>query len=86
MKKLIQSLPEAKQKEFYNYEIYNLIENFQTAFSAMAICFAHAIIAEPDMMQSQQDNARAALIWMDEQLNDLRELENKNQNLNFLQT
>lgn len=86
MKEIISNLPEAAKADFLEHEAPDMIENFQTSFNSLAVCFAHAVLHEPDMIASQTENVRGALIWMEEQLDQLREIHREYENQKFVQT
>lgn len=86
MKELIENLPEDKKKDFMENYSLDLIENFQATFNSLSICFAHSALHEPDMIQSQVENVRCSLIWMDEQLQELNKLYREELNKLYLQT
>lgn len=86
MKHLIENLPEAVRKDFLENHALDMIENFQATFNSLALTFAHSVRHEPDMIQSQVENVRCSLIWMDEQLQELNKLYREELNKLYLQT
>lgn len=76
MKDLITSLQGKKPSEI-EYNVKELMEQIRTIQTALGITFAHAIIHEHDMMESQTDNVRASLIWLDSWYNDLENLKDE---------
>lgn len=86
MKHLIENLPESARKDFMENYALDMIENFQATFNSLAITFAHSVRHELDMIQSQVENVRGSLIWMDEQLQELNKHYREHENSKYLQT
>lgn len=86
MKHLIENLPESARKDFMENYALDMIENLQATFNSLAITFAHSVRHELDMIQSQVENVRGSLIWMDEQLQELNKHYREHENSKYLQT
>jgi len=86
MKHLIENLPEAAKKDFMKNNALDMIENFQATFNSLSICYAHAVLHEPSMIESQVENVRCSLIFLDEQLQELNKLYREELNKLYLQT